>query len=182
MTGTHKWPDRPLPVANPHMHSSWNSNNPESSSMEFHRQGGRQINHRASERDTVYHKDRKRLRTVQKKNGGEAAKRGSDMKITRAGPTAGPLWPRWQFVRYSTLPNMAAPLGYSCRKLLWEPCRHRLLLHFLSTWLNSTILTERRVCVRVSASGRCRARRLINSSPNTLRCKNKPPSYQVILS
>lgn len=49
ITGT-----RVAPAANPHMHSSWNSNNPKSSSMEFHTARGRQINHRRWE--AVNHK------------------------------------------------------------------------------------------------------------------------------
>lgn len=41
--------ERAMPAANPHMHSGWNSNNPKSSSVEFQRARGRQINQRERE-------------------------------------------------------------------------------------------------------------------------------------
>lgn len=62
------------PAATPHMHSGRNSNNPESSSMEFHRAGGRQINHRlweAADRKQGTGKDSSRERGTEGGTGGE---------------------------------------------------------------------------------------------------------------
>lgn len=90
-------------AANRHMHSG---NNPQSSSMEFQRAGGRRINGRNQGHEREQQ---------------SPAARGRAVKITRS-----PLRPLWQVVIYSTLPGMAAPLGYSCWTLLWEPCCHFL--------------------------------------------------------
>lgn len=104
------------PAVHPHMHSGWNSNNPKSSSMEFQRARGRRINHRRREAVTQEGQEK----TGQKEGGG-----GFENNSSRSPRLFGPLRLLWQSVRYSTLPKMAAPLGSSCRKLLWESCRHR---------------------------------------------------------
>ncbi len=53
MAGLRDHEDERRPTANPHMHSNWNSKHPKSSSMEFHRARGRQINHRQFEAERV---------------------------------------------------------------------------------------------------------------------------------
>ncbi len=75
-------------------------------------------------------------RAAQREGVAAGSKKRFENNSTRGPRLFSPLQPLWQFVRYSTLPKMAAPLGYSCWKLLWEPCRHRLTLHFLCTRLN----------------------------------------------
>ena len=95
------------PAANPHMHSGRNSNNPKSSSMEFHRAGGRQINHRlweAADRKQGTGKDSSRECSTEGREGREGSRERFENNSSRS----------WQVVRYSTLPKMAAPLGYSC--------------------------------------------------------------------
>lgn len=75
-------------------------------------------------------------RAAQREGVAAGSKKRFQNNSSRSPRLFSPLRPLWQFVRYSTLPKMAAPLGYSCWKLLWEPCRHRLTLHFLCTRLN----------------------------------------------
>lgn len=116
-----------VPAANTNMHCAWNSKNPKSSSMEFHRAGGRQINQggrEAANHKHQHNEDRKR-RGHREGGGG--------LKITALRPLGclPPLQPLWQFVRYSTLPKMAATSGFSCRTLVWELSRR---------------LTQRSVC------------------------------------
>lgn len=116
-------------AANPHMHSGWNSNNPKSSSMEFHRAGGRQINHRRCKQVTPG-------RTATRGQGGGAG--GGERFENNPRPPSTAL--AGCEIVYTS--KDGSSFRYSCYKLLWEPCRHRLTLHFLCTRLAPTILQE----------------------------------------
>lgn len=91
--------------------------------MEFHRAGGRPINHRLGGSELQTSDTRKDSNQRSAEGGG-----GGKKRFENNPRPFGPLRPLWQVVRSSTLPKMAAPLGYSCYRLLWESCRHRLTL------------------------------------------------------
>lgn len=118
------WWGHTAPAANPRIHSGWNSNHPKRSSMEFHRARGRQINHRETQAVNHQHSHKGRTGKDSNKRGwGRGWLIACENNSCLSPRLFGPLRTLWQFVRHSTLPKMAAPLGYSC----WESRAHATL-------------------------------------------------------